>query len=63
MPVQWRFWISLFAVDRKTIRKYILKADTPTYRQHPPQPSKLELFKPYLEERLQASVMWSSFVA
>ena len=41
--------------DRKTIRKYLIKADAaPTYGPREPRPSKLDGFKPYIEERLKA---------
>jgi transposase len=48
--------------DRKTVRKYLLKPDgTPAYGPRPPLPSKLDKFKPYLEERLKAGV-WNAVV-
>ena len=41
--------------DRKTIRKYVQAAGVvPEYGPRPAQPSKLDAFKPYLEERLRA---------
>jgi transposase len=41
--------------DRKTVRKYLIQPDdTPVYGPREPQPSKLDPFKPYLEERLRA---------
>ncbi len=47
----------LTGYDRKTIGKYLLKpAGRPVYGQRPAAISKLELFKPYLKERLQAGV-------
>ncbi len=48
--------------DRKTIRKYLLKpSGIPVYRPRPSPVSKLEPFKPYLNERLQAGV-WNAQV-
>jgi len=47
----------LTGFDRKTIRKYLLKpTGRPVYLRRPAAVSKLELFKPYLKERLQAGV-------
>lgn len=48
--------------DRKTVRKYLLTPEEiPVYGPRPPLPSKLDQFKPYLEERLQAGV-WNAVV-
>jgi transposase len=48
--------------DRKTIRKYMRAAGVvPEYGPRPAQPSKLDAFKPYLEERLLAGV-WNARV-
>ena len=48
--------------DRKTVRKYLLNPETaPAYRRRPPQLSKLEPFKAYLEDRLKAGV-WNAQV-
>ena len=48
--------------DRKTIRKYMQAAGVaPEYGPRTPQPSKLDAFKPYLEERLRAGV-WNARV-
>jgi transposase len=48
--------------DRKTIRKYLLQpAGVPTYGPRPRPASKLDPFKPYLEERLRAGV-WNARV-
>jgi transposase len=48
--------------DRKTIRKYLLKPEgTPVYGPRPARPSKLDVFKPYIEERLKAGV-WNAQV-
>jgi transposase len=52
----------LTGFDRKTIRKYLLKpAGRPVYAPRPAAVSKLEPFKPYLKERLQAGV-WNAQV-
>jgi len=48
--------------DCKTIRKYMRAAGVvPEYGPRPAQPSKLDAFKPYLEERLRAGV-WNARV-
>jgi transposase len=48
--------------DRKTIRKYVQAAGVvPEYGPRPARPSKLEAFKPYLQERLRAGV-WNARV-
>jgi transposase len=48
--------------DRKTIRKYWIKPEaTPTYGPRERRPSKLDRFKPYIEERLKAGV-WNARV-
>jgi transposase len=48
--------------DRKTIRKYLQKPEAaPAYEGRSSQPSKLEPFKAYLEDRLQAGV-WNAQV-
>jgi hypothetical protein len=51
----------LTGYDRKTIRKYLLKPVVPEYRSRPAAVSKLEPFKPYLSERMQAGV-WNAQV-
>jgi transposase len=52
----------LTGFDRKTIRKYLLKPTArPVYGARPAAPGKLEPFKPYLNERLQAGV-WNARV-
>jgi transposase len=51
----------LTGYDRKTIRKYLLEPAVPGYRSRPAPASKLEPFKPYLNERLQAGV-WNAQV-
>src|SRR5437660_12722602 len=48
--------------DRKTIRKYMQAAGlAPEYGPRSAPPSKLDAFKPYLEERLRAGV-WNARV-
>ena len=49
--------------DRKTIRKYLGKepGTAPTYGPRAPRPSKLDGYKPYLDERLQVGV-WNAVV-
>jgi transposase len=48
--------------DRKTIRKYLAGGTVvPEYGPRAPRPSKLDRFKPYLEERLKAGV-WNAVV-
>ena len=49
--------------DRKTIRKYLTQAPgtIPSYSPREPRPSKLDEFKPYLEERFKAGV-WNAVV-
>ena len=51
----------LTGYDRKTIRKYLLKPERPVYPARPAPASKLEPFKPYLNERLHAGV-WNAQV-
>ena len=52
----------LLGFDRKTIRKYLLKPDgTPAYGPRAGRPSKLDAFKPYIEERQKAGV-WNAQV-
>jgi len=52
----------LLGFDRKTIRKYLLKPEgTPAYGPRPARPSKLDAFKPYVDERLKAGV-WNAQV-
>lgn len=49
-------------LDRKTVRKYLLRPDEiPVYGPRPALPSKLDRFKPFLEERLKAGV-WNAVV-
>ena len=48
--------------DRKAIRKYVQAAGVvPEYGPRPARPSKLDAFKPYLQERLRAG-MWNARV-
>lgn len=52
----------LTGYDRKTVRKYLLSsAAVPQYKERPVRPSKLDVFKPYLEDRLKAGV-WNAEV-
>ena len=47
---------------RKTVRKYLIQPDiVPVYGPRSKQPGRLELFKPYLEERMGAGV-WNARV-
>jgi transposase len=47
---------------RKSIRKYLIEPDSrPVYGPRPPAASKLDPFKPYLEERMRAGV-WNARV-
>jgi len=48
--------------ERKTIRKYLLQPNAvPQYGPRRKHASKLDLFKPYLEERMRAGV-WNAQV-
>ena len=52
----------LTGYDRKTIRKYLIQPEsTPVYGPRPVAPSKLDAFKPYVDERLKAGV-WNAQV-
>ncbi len=52
----------LTGCDRKTIRKYLIQPEAaPVYGPRPAQASRLDPFKPYLEERLNAGV-WNAQV-
>ena len=51
----------LTGFDRKTIRKYLLDPMRPRYGPRTSRPSKLEPYKPYLAEQLQAGV-WNARV-
>jgi hypothetical protein len=42
--------------DRKTVRKYLLHPDQPRYAARPPQASKLDPFKSYVQQRLETGV-------
>jgi transposase len=53
---------NLTGYDRKTIRKYLAeRAAVPKYEPRPAPPGKLDEFKPYLKERLNAGV-WNARV-
>jgi transposase len=53
---------SMTGFDRKTVRKYLRAPEgTPVYGRRPRRPSKLDPYKPYLEERLGAGV-WNARV-
>ena len=46
----------LIGYDRKTVRKYLILPDgIPAYRSRGPQASKLDRFKPYLQERVSCA--------
>jgi transposase len=49
--------------DRRTIRKYLAQTEgtRPSYGPRAPRPSKLDAFRPYLEERCKAGV-WNAVV-
>jgi transposase len=51
----------LTGYDRKTIRKYLQNGERPVYGPRPRLPSKLDSFKPHLEERMKAGV-WNAVV-
>ena len=42
--------------DRKTVRKYLVHPDQPRYTARPSRPSKLDPFKPYVQQRLETGV-------
>lgn len=52
---------SLTGCDRKTVRKYLAAPAVPVYGPRAPRKSKLDLFQPYIEQRLQAGV-WNAQV-
>jgi transposase len=53
---------SVTGFDRKTVRKYLLNPDEiPVYGSRPSAASKLDAFKPYLEDRLKSGV-WNAVV-
>ena len=53
---------SVTGFDRKTVRRYLLEPDEiPAYGPRPAAASKLDAFKPYLEERLRTGV-WNAAV-
>lgn len=49
----------LTGFDRKTVRKYLTGPEVPRYGPRQPRPSKLDPYKPYIEERLTAGV-WNA---
>jgi transposase len=51
----------LTGMARKTVRKYLMKPEVPVYGPRAAQPSKLDEFKSYLEDRMQAGV-WNARV-
>ena len=52
----------LTGFDRKTVRRYLREPEvTPVYGPRPARPSKLDEFKPYIEQRLKAGV-WNAQV-
>lgn len=52
---------TLTGFDRKTIRKYLNDPKTPKYCPRPTKDSKLEAFKPYLQQRMTQGV-WNAVV-
>jgi transposase len=42
-------------ISKNTVRKYLNKQDKPAYSPRPQRPSKLDPFKPYLNQRIQAA--------
>jgi transposase len=48
-------------LDRKTVQKYLIHPAVPVYGPRAEEPSKLDQFKPYLEERMKAGV-WNARV-
>jgi transposase len=51
----------LTGMDRKTIQKYLILPEAPVYGPRAAHPGKLEEFKSYLEQRMQAGV-WNACV-
>jgi transposase len=51
----------LTGLDRKTIRRYLIVPEVPVYGPRTAQPSKLDQFKSYLKDRMQAGV-WNAHV-
>jgi transposase len=47
--------------SRRTVRKYLAQPSTPRYPPRAPRPTKLDPFKPFLHERLQAG-LWNAVV-
>lgn len=52
---------SLTGFDRKTVRKWLLQPGPPRYGPRPPQPSKLDPYKSFIDQRLSAGV-WNATV-
>jgi transposase/transposase-like protein len=52
---------ALTGFDTKTIRRYLRESQTPTYGPRSARPSKLDPYKPYIEERLKIGV-WNAVV-
>lgn len=52
---------TLTGFNRRTIRKYLAQPDTPRYPPRLPRPTKLDPFKPYLDQRLSQGV-WNAAV-
>ena len=52
---------ALTGFDPKTIRKYLRDPRTPRYGPRQKRPSKLDPFKPYLQQRMAAGV-WNATV-
>jgi len=52
---------ALTGFNRRTVRKYLAQASTPRYGPRAPRLTKLDPFKPFLNERLQAGV-WNAVV-
>ena len=40
-------------ISKNTVKKYLVKGDKPSYRTRPTRPSKLDPFKPYLQQRIR----------
>lgn len=47
--------------DRKTVRKWLIQPGPPRYGPRAPRPSKLDPYKPYIDQRLSAGV-WNAMV-
>lgn len=51
----------LAGLSRHTVRKYVLRPETPVYGPREPRGSKLDAYKPYIEGRLKSGV-WNGVV-